>query len=225
MKTGVSVGGACRFTRSMPGRNHHAPGTGGNESPATDFPTASSARASASADPSVSPSASLCVTAVTTGALSITCQIRGANSATSGRGGASSVSGVWLPSLDFAQELADANTVRNAQVELEPQVGGESEIGQAGSEFAPDEAFGVIQAVDRRLPGVLFPDHADLDGRVSQVRAELDVGYRGHPDARVLEVADDDLADFLTQLCGDAFNSMTAHVFIVWTLNHPPPPA
>src|ERR1700682_4992254 len=98
----------------MPGKNHQAPGTGGEESTGTDFPIGSSASARASADPSVSPSASLCVTAVTTGASSITCQIRGAISATSGRGGASSAAGVWLPSLAFAQELADATTVRNA---------------------------------------------------------------------------------------------------------------
>src|SRR6202171_6612069 len=128
MKTGVSVGGACRFTRSMPGRNHHAPGTGGDESNGTDFPPGSSARASASADPSVAPSASLCVTAVTTGASSITCQIRGASSATSGRGGANSGSGVSLPLLDFTQELADADTVGHSQVELEAQVGGEPKI-------------------------------------------------------------------------------------------------
>src|SRR5438876_10810642 len=109
MKTGVPAGGAMQFTRSMPGRNHQAPGTGGDESTGTDFPIASSARASASAEPSVSPSASLCVTAVTTGASSITCQIRGASSATSGRGGASSGAGVWLPLLDFPQELADTD--------------------------------------------------------------------------------------------------------------------
>src|SRR5438445_13689522 len=88
MKTGVFAGGACRFTRSIPGRNHQAPGTGGEDTTGTVFPIGSSASASASAEPSVSPSASLWVTAVTTRALSITCQIRGASSATSGRGGA-----------------------------------------------------------------------------------------------------------------------------------------
>ena len=31
-------------------------------------------------------------------------------------------------------------------------------------------------------------------------------------------LADDDLADLLTQLCGDAFNSMTAHGSIVLRL-------
>src|SRR6202171_595234 len=151
----------------MPGRNHQAPGTGGDESPGPDFPIGSRASASASADPSVSPSASLWVTAVTTGALSITCQIRGASSATSGRGGASSVSGVWLPLLDFAQELAHTDAVSDAQVELETQVGGEAKIRQARPELAPDEAFGVIEPVDRRLPGLVFPDHTHPDGRVS----------------------------------------------------------
>src|ERR1700682_1417829 len=128
MKTGVLPGGACRLTRSMPGRNHQAPGTGGDGSTGTDLPIGSSASARASAEPSVSPSASLCVTAVTTGASSITCQIRGASSATSGRGGANSGSGVSLPLLDFTQELADADTVGHSQVELEAQVGGEPEI-------------------------------------------------------------------------------------------------
>src|SRR3981081_2485128 len=118
MKTGAPTGGACRLPRSMPARNRQAPGTGGEESTGTDFPIGSSASASASAEPSVSPSASLCVTAVTTGASSITCQIRGASSATSGRGGASSGAGVWLPLLDFTQELANADAVGDPQIEL-----------------------------------------------------------------------------------------------------------
>src|SRR5438445_13345068 len=128
MKTGVFPGGACRLTRSMPGRNHQAAGTGGDESTGTDLPRGSRVSARASADPSVSPSASLCVTAVTTGASSITCQIRGASSATSGRGGASSGAGVWLPLLDFTQELADADAVGDAQIELETQVRGEPKV-------------------------------------------------------------------------------------------------
>src|ERR1700682_634460 len=222
MKTGVSVGGACRFTRSMPGRNHHAPGTGGDESTGTDFPTGSSARASASADPSVSPSASLCVTAVTTGASSITCQIRGARSATSGRGGASSAAGVWLP-LNFTEQLADLDAVGDPLIELEMQVGGEAQVRKTGPELPTDEPLRVIEAVDGSLPGVCLPNHADLHGRVPQVRTELHLADRRHPDSRVFEVTDDDLADFLAQLCGDAFNSMSAHALIVLAL--PPLPA
>src|SRR2546421_8158607 len=215
MKTGVFAGGACRLTRSMPGRNHQAPGTGGEESTGTDFPIGSSVRARASADPRLSPSASLCVTAVTTGASSITCQIRGASLATSGRGGASSGAGVWLPLLDFTQELADANAVGDAQIELETQLRGEPKVRQTGSKFAPDEALGVIEAVDGRRAGVVVPHHAHPDGRIPQIRAEFYVRDRGHPDPRIFEVADDDLADLLAELCGDAFNSMSAHALIV----------
>src|SRR5260370_30201309 len=127
MKTGVPEGGVCRFTRWMPGRNHHARGTGGDESTGRDFPIGSSAKARASAEPSVSPSASLCVTAITTGASSITCQIRGASSATSGRGGASSAAGVWLP-LNFTQQLADFDAVCDPLIELEMEVGGEPQV-------------------------------------------------------------------------------------------------
>src|SRR6267378_7300092 len=133
MKTGVPAGGAWRLTRSIPGRNHQAPGTGGEERTGTDFPIGSRANASASAEPSVSPSASLCVTAVTTGASSITCQIRGASSATSGRGGASSAAGVWLP-LNFAQELTDFDAVGDPLIELEVEVGGEAKVREAGPE-------------------------------------------------------------------------------------------
>src|ERR1700738_5354288 len=121
MNTGVSPGGACRLTRSMPGRNHQAPGTGGEESTGTAFPIGSKARARARAEPSVSPSASLGVTAVTTGASSITCQIRGASSASSGRGGASSAAGVWLP-LNFTQQLADLDAVGDPLMGLEVPV-------------------------------------------------------------------------------------------------------
>src|SRR5205807_6269432 len=141
MNTGVFAGGACRLTRAMPGRNHQAPGTGGEESTGTDFPIGSSASASASAEPSVSPSASLCVTAVTTGASSITCQIRGASSATSGRGGASSAAGVWLPLLDFTQKLAHPDAVGDSLVQLEMQLRGEAEVRQARAQLAPDEAL------------------------------------------------------------------------------------
>src|SRR5207245_9491147 len=187
----------------------------GDESTGTDFPIGSSVSARASADPSVSPSASLCVTAVTTGASSITCQIRGASSATSGRGGASSGAGVWLPLLDFPQDLADTDAVGDSLVEPETQVRREPKVRETGPELAPNEALSVIETVDCRLAGVVFAHHAHLDGRVPEVGAQFHVGDRGHPDPRVFEVADDDLTDLLTQLCSDAFNSMSAHGFIV----------
>src|SRR5229473_600132 len=215
MKTGVPAGGACRFTRSMPGRNHHAAGTGGDESTGTDFPIGSSAKARASAEPSVSPSASLCVTAVTTRASSITCQIRGASSATSGRGGASSAAGVWFPLLDFTQKLAHPDAIRDSLIELKMQVRGEAQIGETGAQLPPDEALGVIQAVDCGLARVVLADDADLDGGIAKVGTELYLADRRHPDPGILEVTDDDLTDFLAQLCGDAFNSMTAHALIV----------
>src|SRR5438270_8278628 len=128
MNTVPLPGGACRLTRSMPGKNHQAPGSGGEDSTGTDFPSGSRVRARASAEPSVSPSASLCVTAVTNGASSITCQIRGASSATSRRGGASSAAGVWFPFLDFPQQLADPDAIGDALVELKVQVGGEAQV-------------------------------------------------------------------------------------------------
>src|ERR1700686_3256638 len=221
MKTGVPAGGACRLTRSMPGRNHQAPGTGGEESTGTAFPIGSSARARARAEPSVSPSASLCVTAVTTGTSSITCQIRGASSATSGRGGASSAAGVWFPLLNFTQKLAHSDAVGNSLVELEMQVGGEPQVRKTGPQLPPDEAFRVVQPVDRRLASVVLPDHAYLDRGIPKVGTELDLADRRHPDPGILEVADDDLTDLLAQLCGDTFNSVSAHALIVLSLgNH-----
>src|SRR5213080_772919 len=148
MKMGVPRGGACRLTRSMPGRNHQAPGTGGEESTGTDLPIGSRASARASAEPSVSPSASLCVTAVTTGASSITCQIRGASSATSGRGGASSAAGVWFPFLDFTQKLADPHAVGDTLVKLKVQVGSKSQVRETRTQLVADEPFRVIEPVD-----------------------------------------------------------------------------
>src|SRR5207302_10928218 len=215
MNTGVWAGGACWLTRSMPGRNHQAAGTGGDERTGTTFPSGSNARASARAEPSVSPSASLCVTAVITGALSITCQIRGASSATSGRGGASSATGVGLPLLDLAQKLADPDAVGHALIELEMQVRCEAQVREPGAKLAPDEAFRVLEAVDRGLPAVGVGDDADLDGGIPQIGGQLDLGDRGHPDARVFQVANHDFADLLAQLCGDAFDSVTAHTSIL----------
>src|SRR2546429_5826644 len=202
----------------MPVSNHEAPGTGGEESTGTDLRIGSRASAGAAAEPSVSPSASLCVTAVTTGASSITCQIRGASSATSGRGGASSAAGVWFPFLNFAKKLADSGGGGHALVELKMQVGSEAQVRETQAQLATDEPFRVIQAIDRRLASIVLADHAHLDGGVAKVRTELDLADRGHPDPWILQVSDDDLADFLAQLCGDAFNSMSAHALIVLSL-------
>src|SRR2546430_10005048 len=215
MKMGVPRGGACRLTRSMPGRNHHAPGTGGEESTGTDLPIGSKANARASAEPSVSPSASLCLTAVTDGASTITCQIRGASSATSGRGGASSAAGVWFPFLDFTEKLADPDAVGDTLVKLKVQVGGKSQVRETGTQLVADEPFRMVEPVDGSLAGVVLAHDADLDGGIAQVRTELHLADRGHPDPRVLQVTDDDLADLLAQLCGNAFNSMSAHALIV----------
>src|SRR5258708_38081755 len=132
----------------MPGRSQQAPAAGGAESTGTDLPSGWRVRARAGADPSGSPSASLCVTAVSTGASSITCQIRGASSATSGRGGASSGAGVWLPLLDFTQELADPDAVGHAHIELETHLGSQPKVRNTRSEFAPDKALMVIEAID-----------------------------------------------------------------------------
>src|SRR5207237_4577077 len=187
MKMGVSGGADCWLTRSKPGRNHQACGTGGDDRTGTDLPVGSSASARARAEPRVSPSASLCVTAVSTGALSITCQIRGASSATSGRGGASSAAGVGLPLLDLAQELADPDAVGHALVQLKMQVRREPEVRETRAQLAPDESLGVLEASNRRLPGIGVSDDADLDAGVPQVGGGLDLGEGGRPDARVLE--------------------------------------
>src|SRR5207245_6620418 len=168
----------------------------GDESTGTDFPIASSASASASAEPSVSPSASLCVTAVTTGASSITCQIRGASSATSGRGGASSAAGVWFPFLNFTQKLADPDAVGHALVELKMQVGSEAQVRETQTQLAADEAFRVIQAIDRRLASIVLADDAHLHRGIPKVRTELDLADGGHLDPWILQVTVYDLADF-----------------------------
>src|SRR5260370_4014435 len=76
----------------------------------------------------------------------------------------------------------------------------------------------MVETVDRGPPGVCLSNHAHFDGRVAKVRTELHLADRRHADSGVFEVADDDLADFFAQLCGDAFNSMTAHALIVWAV-------
>src|ERR671935_207068 len=211
MKTGARAGAGRRSTRSMPGRNHQAPGTGGDDSTGTDFPSGSRACDSARAEPNVSPSASLWVTAVRTFDVSTTSQICGASSATSGRGGASSATGVGLPLLGFAKELADAHAVGHALVELEMQIRRKAQVGEARTQFAPDEPFGVLETVDGGLPAIGLAQDTDLDGGIAQIRTQLHLGDACHADARVLQVADDDLADLLAQLCGDAFDSVTDH--------------
>src|SRR5256886_12599214 len=141
MKMGASAGAECWFTRSKPGRNHQACGTGGDDTTGTDLPIGSSARAKARADPRVSPSASLCVTAVSTGALSITCQIRGASSATSGRGGLSPAAGVLLPLLGLLQKLAGPHARSGPPLAPGMQGGGETGGRQSPAGAAAEEDF------------------------------------------------------------------------------------
>src|SRR3989440_10890797 len=146
MKTGVSGGVDCWLTRSKPGRNHQACGTGGDDRTGTDLPIGSSASASARADPRVSPSASLCVTAVSTGAFSITCQIRGASSATSGRGGLSLSARVLPPLLDLTQQLAEPKAVRGPPVALVMPGGRGAEGRQARAARSAGESVGGFAA-------------------------------------------------------------------------------
>src|SRR6266571_3339736 len=112
---------------------------------------------------------------VTTGASSITCQIRGASSATSGRGGASSAAGVWFPFLNFTQKLADPDAVGYALVELKMQVGSEAQVRETQTQLAADEAFRVIQAIDRRLASIVLADDAHLHRGIAEVGTELNL--------------------------------------------------
>jgi len=61
--------------------------------------------------------------------------------------------------LDLAQKLADPDAVGHALIELEMQVRCEAQVREPGAKLAPDEAFRVLEAVDRGLwdasPGAL----------------------------------------------------------------------
>src|SRR6202022_284512 len=91
----------------------------------------------------------------------------------------------------------------------------EAQVRETGAQLPPDESLCMLQASDRGPAPVGLADDTDLHDGVAQIGAELDLGNRGHPDTGILEVAHHDLADFLSQLCGDAFASMTAHGFIL----------
>src|SRR5438874_8576869 len=211
---GTPWGSGSRLTRSMPGRNHQAPGTGREETTGTRLPRGSSAWASPSAEPRVSPSASLWVTAPSTGCRSTTFQMAGATASTSPRGGDR---GGLLPIPrrfllgDLPQQLADPHAVSDAPIQLEAQLGSEAQVGQPDADLPPDEAPGVAQPLDGRFLLLRLPHHADLHGRIAQIGRELHIADAGHCDARVLEVPDDDLADLLAELGGDALHSMRAH--------------
>src|SRR5207245_9563519 len=128
----------------------------------------------ASRGPSVSPSASLWVTAPRRPAPSASCQMAGATSATSGRGGLSSRLCVRVLLVHLAQQLTDPDAVGDTFVELEANVRGEAQIGQAGSELVPDEALSPHQPRDGRTLTVRFADHAHPHYGAAQVRPALD---------------------------------------------------
>jgi len=86
--------------------------------------------------------------------------------------------------------------MRRALVELKMEIRSEAQVREPGAKLPPDEAFGVIQTVDGSLARVVLADHAHLDGSVAKVGTELDLADRGHSDPWILQVADDDLADF-----------------------------
>src|ERR671936_699882 len=152
MNTGDFSEGGSRLTSSNPGRNSHALGTGGEETTASSLPAARSASARPRADPSVSPSASLWVTAFSLAHGSTTSQIFGAAVATPGRGGAES--GIVLAGLlHLPKQLADPHAVSDPFVELENQVWREAEVGKPGAELPADEAAGVLQTSDCRFLG------------------------------------------------------------------------
>src|SRR5919201_2312249 len=212
MKTGDFSEGGSRLTSSNPGRNSHALGTGGEETTATSLPAGRSASASPRADPSVSPSASLWVTAFSRVHGSTISQILGAAAATPGRGGADS--GIALAGLlHLPKQLADPHAVGDPFVELENQVWREAEGGEACAELPADEAAGMLQTSDGRLLGRLLAHDADLHRSVAQVGAQLDLGHGCHLPPRVLEIADDDGADLLAELGCDSRHPVATHAW------------
>src|SRR2546428_13850857 len=98
------------------------------------------------------------------------------------------------------------------------KVGSEAQVRETKAQLAADEPFRVIQAIDRRLTSIVLANDAHLHGGIAEVGTELDLADGGHPDPWILQVTDDDLADFLAKLCGDPFDSMSAHALIVWSV-------
>src|SRR5581483_12314810 len=122
---------------------------------------------------------------------------------TTNRSFARSASATALRSLvvwgELIDEVGHAHAALDRRIVLEGQLGGPLHP-ELAREPALQEAVGGRQPLERRLPLPRRAEHADVDGRVPQVRRRDDAGDRDEADPRILQFEHrvrEDLADRL----------------------------
>src|SRR5262249_15023009 len=101
--------------------------------------------------------------------------------------------------VDLLEQPGHAVAGVEPLVVLEHQLGRMAQA-QALAERAADEPGGLLQSGQAGLPLLLGAEHAHEDAGLPEVGAEVDAGDRHEPDARVLELAGDELGHLLADL-------------------------
>src|SRR2546427_5837849 len=108
---------------------------------------------------------------------------------------------------DFANQRHDAGATFDRLVQSKADFWREAHL-QTPAQLAAHVALGALQPRHGIGFCLRISQHADEDLRVAQVRAHLDIGHRGEPYTRVLELMLNDLADLLFNELSDSFGSV-----------------
>ena len=109
--------------------------------------------------------------------------------------------------LELVEQVEDPGPALERVVELEVELRDPLQP-EPLAELVTDERHLPAHRGQRRLPLLGLADHADRHPGVAQVRRRLDVGDRGEPDPRVVDLAAEDLADLLPQQLVDSIRSL-----------------
>ena len=109
------------------------------------------------------------------------------------------------------QSLGDPHRVLDGRVELEAELRGEAEVGQAPTQLMPDQTGRRTEPGQGPLLLGLVAEDRDAYACQPQVRRHADLRDAGEADARVLQLAADDLHDLLPDLRPDLIGAVAGH--------------
>src|SRR6185295_2696756 len=117
-----------------------------------------------------------------------------------------------LAGLERGQELEHPRPALGCVVQAHVELGDPPEP-DAPAQLVPDEGHRALERLQRLVTLLRLADDADPDARGRQVWRRLHVGDGHEADARVLDVAREDLADLLAQQLVDAVGSLGHRVW------------
>src|SRR2546426_11611349 len=97
--------------------------------------------------------------------------------------------------LDLIEQLFDADSFFDHLIVIEGQFGNAPHVMQAFAERAPNEAGSRPQALKALLALCFIAQYRYENASMVKIRRDLDAGHRDQADARILNLAFDDLAE------------------------------